>query len=381
MGRTPDYLNVTFAGFAGRADEWATKGNERGAANLVAYQKEMARRDLSLTHTIIHPTIDKARGDVPKPGDEVALHKVEDTARGILVRGARILATLAPFSDELAVYPAWPLPPGSDAYALAFSIPMATPGLKFLCRDSCSTSGNLFDHPLSSRFDEQDAFVIFDDVEVPRDRVFIDANLEAYNSVMMTGWAPNIMQQTMIRAQTKLEFAWGLASRMVEVINAGAPATFEMLGELWSYAEFARASVRAAEAGAREQGNGVWFPDVGPLTALRAALPTWFPARERDHPPARLAQPAGRAHLVPARRSELAAAHRPLPARRQGRVGRGSHPRVPARLGLRRQRAREPQRAVRALLPGVGRPQLSDGAHHGADSSGPASWSTASSRR
>lgn len=277
MGRTPDYLNVTFAGFAGRADEWATKGNERGAANLVAYQKEMARRDLSLTHTIIHPTIDKARGDVPKPGDEVALHKVEDTSRGILVRGARILATLAPFSDELAVYPAWPLPPGSDAYALAFSIPMATPGLKFLCRDSCSTSGTLFDHPLSSRFDEQDAFVIFDDVEVPRDRVFIDANLEAYNSVMMTGWAPNIMQQTMIRAQTKLEFAWGLASRMVEVINAGAPATFEMLGELWSYAEFARASVRAAEAGAREQGNGVWFPDVGPLTALRAALPTWFP--------------------------------------------------------------------------------------------------------
>ncbi len=97
---------------------------------------------------------------------------------------------------------------------------MATPGLKFLCRDSCSTSGNLFDHPLSSRFDEQDAFVIFDNVEVPRDRVFIDANLEAYNSVMMTGWAPNIMQQTMIRAQTKLEFAWGLASRMVEVINA-----------------------------------------------------------------------------------------------------------------------------------------------------------------
>ncbi len=277
MGRTPDYLNVTFAGFAGRADEWATKGNERGAANLVAYQKEMARRDLSLTHTIIHPTIDKARGDVPKPGDEVALHKVENTSGGILVRGARILATLAPFSDELAVYPAWPLPPGSDAYALAFSIPMSTPGLKFLCRDSCSTSDSLFDHPLSSRFDEQDAFVIFDEVEVPRDRVFIDANLEAYNSVMMTGWAPNIMQQTMIRAQTKLEFAWGLASRMVEVINAGAPTTFEMLGELWSYAEFARATVRAAEAGASEQGNGVWFPAVGPLTALRAALPAWFP--------------------------------------------------------------------------------------------------------
>ena len=91
------------------------------------------------------------------------------------MRGARILATLAPFADELAVYPACRCRAGADAYALAFSIPMATPGLKFLCRDSCSASANLFDHPLSSRFDEQDAFVIFDDVEVPRDRVFIDA--------------------------------------------------------------------------------------------------------------------------------------------------------------------------------------------------------------
>jgi 4-hydroxyphenylacetate 3-monooxygenase len=44
MGRTPDYMNVTFAGFAGRADEWAINGNERGAQNLVRYQKKLAAR-------------------------------------------------------------------------------------------------------------------------------------------------------------------------------------------------------------------------------------------------------------------------------------------------------------------------------------------------
>jgi 4-hydroxyphenylacetate 3-monooxygenase oxygenase component len=277
MGRTPDYLNVTFAGFAGRADEWSIEGNEAGAANLVAYQKEIARRDLSLTHTIIHPTVDKSKGDVPQAGDDVPLHKVGDTQHGIVVRGARILATLAPFSDELAVYPSHPLPPGADAFALAFSIPMATPGLKFLCRDSASSAGNTFDSPLSSRFDEQDAFVIFDDVEVPRERVFIDANLAVYNAVMRTGWFPNIMQQTSIRAQTKLEFAWGLASRMVEVIGAGAPATAQMLGEIWAYAELTRAAIRAAEQDAYEYGNGTWFPDGRPFAAIRALLPSWFP--------------------------------------------------------------------------------------------------------
>src|ERR1700724_33136 len=245
MGRTPDYMNVTFAGFAGRADEWAANHNDRRAANLVAYQKFLARKDLSLTHTIVHPTIDKAKGDVPEPGNEVALHKIADTAHGIVVRGARILATLAPFADEIAVYPAVPLLEGTDAYALSFCVPMDTPGLKFICRDSCATASNRFDHPLSSRFDEQDAFVIFDDVEVPRDRVFIDSNLVAYNTVMATGWYPNIMQQTMIRAQTKLEFAYGLATRMAEAINDFWPAPRPLVGEIWTYAEFTRAAIQS----------------------------------------------------------------------------------------------------------------------------------------
>jgi aromatic ring hydroxylase len=94
---------------------------------------------------------------------------------------------------------------------------------------------------------------------------------------MATGWYPNIMQQTMIRAQTKLEFAYGLASRMAEAINDVSPATKQMLGEIWTYAEFTRAAIHSAEVEAFEYGNGVWFPNGGPLAALRAALPTWLP--------------------------------------------------------------------------------------------------------
>jgi 4-hydroxyphenylacetate 3-monooxygenase len=280
MGRTPDYMNVTFAGFAGRCDEWAIDGNERGATNLVNFQKELARKDISLTHTIVHTTTNKAKGETPIAGDDdedVAMHKVADTEYGMIVRGSRILATLAPFSDELAVYPGHPMPGASDRHALSFSIPMNTPGLRFLCRDSFSRIGNTFDFPLSSRFDEQDAFVIFDDVEVPKDRIFINANLEVYNSVMLTGWWPNIMQQTMIRAQTKLEFAWALASQMAEAINANQPATQQMLGEIRIFADLARSAIESAELNAHEYGNGVWFPSHPPLTALRAMMPTWMP--------------------------------------------------------------------------------------------------------
>ncbi|HJQ57760.1 MAG TPA: 4-hydroxyphenylacetate 3-hydroxylase N-terminal domain-containing protein [Vineibacter sp.] len=277
MGRTPDYMNVTYAGFAGRCDEWAINGNEEGSANLVHYQKKLAREDIALTHTIVHATVDLAKGKYPVGFDPVQLHKVEDTAHGIVVRGSRVLATLAPFADELAVYPGGPMPDAADAHALSFCIPMGTPGLKFICRDSVAVNSNRFEHPLSTRFDEQDAFVIFDDVEVPRERLFINANLAVYNSVMKTTWWPNIMQQTMIRAQTKLEFAWGLANRMAEVINLNQPQTQQMLGEIAMFTEFARAAVFAAEQRARPYGNGMWACDVRPLAALRAALPAWFP--------------------------------------------------------------------------------------------------------
>ena len=62
---------------------------------------------------------------------------------------SRTLASLAPFADELAVYPAHPLPPEAGAYALSFCIPMATPGLKFFCRDSTSVPGNRFEPTLA----------------------------------------------------------------------------------------------------------------------------------------------------------------------------------------------------------------------------------------
>ena len=143
MGRTPDYMNVTYAGFAGNRGEWAKHGNEAGAERLVDYQKFLRRNDISLTHTIVQPTVDKTMGDAPQAGNPYALRKVGETEHGIVVRGARILATLAPFADEIAVYPALPLPAGADDYALSFCIPMGAPGLKFLCRDSASASPNL----------------------------------------------------------------------------------------------------------------------------------------------------------------------------------------------------------------------------------------------
>ena len=149
MGRTPDYLNVTFACFAGRSDVWARRGQRAWRANLVAYQEYMRDHDLSTTHALMNPQVDRTKPEAEQAMGQVALHKVAETADAIVVRGARMLATLAPFADELLVYPGSDIRPQDGRYALSFAIPIATPGLRFICRDSYSKQRDAFDYPLS----------------------------------------------------------------------------------------------------------------------------------------------------------------------------------------------------------------------------------------
>ncbi|CAB3394656.1 4-hydroxyphenylacetate 3-hydroxylase family protein [Kyrpidia spormannii] len=280
LGRSPDYLNVTFACFASRPDVWGRRGNERGAENIVQYQKFIREEDLCLTHCIINPQVDRSAPEAAQGAGEVSLHKVGETQDSIIVSGARMLATLAPFADEVAVYPGSSLRPEDSRYALAFAIPMNTPGLKFICRDSFSKARNVFDYPLSSRFDEMDAVAIFDRVEIPKDRVFLDGDTVSYNEVITdTNWRSYIVFQAMTRALTKLEFAFGLGHAIADTTGVNAyDHVQEKLGEIWSMVELTRSALVSAKAGAFEVPGtqGVYCPDERPLVALRATMPKWM---------------------------------------------------------------------------------------------------------
>lgn len=279
LGRTPDYLNVTFACFAGRHDVWARRGNEQGARNVVAYQAYMRDHDLSTTHALINPQVDRSKPEADQAMGQVALHKVNETADSIVVRGARMLATLAPFADELLIYPGSDIRPQDGRYALAFAIPIATPGLRFICRDSYSKQRDAYDYPLSSRFDEMDAVVLFDDVEVPKERVFLDGDTVGYSEVITdTGWRGHIMHQAFTRAYVKLSFALGLGHL---IANTTGVVRFdhiqEKLGQIWAMSELARSAIVAAESGAALDEGGVMYPDDRPFLALRGEMPKWLP--------------------------------------------------------------------------------------------------------
>ena len=280
MGRSPDFMNVTFAAWAGAADYFAQCRPEFGA-NVRAYHAHISEHDLTLTHALINLQRSRTVSGVLNLEEGTALHVVRETDAGVIVRGARVLATLAPISDEIAVYSPRlaQMDQPHSPFALNFAIPVGTPGLKFLCRESFDLGRSRFDHPLGSRFEEMDCVAFFDDVLVPWERVFLLGDINLINGTgLTTGSSMHTAHQGAAKNLAKCEFVLGVALHMTKTLgNAHLPHTEERLGELMMYSELMRACMRASEADAALDQWGVMRPAALPVEITRNLFTTAYP--------------------------------------------------------------------------------------------------------
>ncbi len=281
MGRTPDYLNSSFMALAAAA-EYFNGNDPRHGGHVRDYYEHIRERDLCLTHTLINPQANRARPVGEQPDPFLPAGIVEQNDRGIIIRGARMLATLAPFADEIAVFPSTVLKQGGpdvERYSFAFAIPCNTPGLRFLCRESFDLGRSHFDHPLGSRFEELDAVVVFDDVLVPWERVFLKGDVERANGVYgATNAVVHMMHQVVVKNVAKTEFLLGLACLLVDTIQVdGFQHVQEKLAEIIQNLELMKACLRAAEADAAPDAWGVMTPARLPLDVARNVYPKMYP--------------------------------------------------------------------------------------------------------
>ncbi len=169
MGRVPDYLNRAMSAYAAGAPFLAA-ADPRFGLNAVRLHEELREADLCLTHSLIPPQANRSVGPAQQADEFLAARIKAETDSGFVVRGCRMLATL-PIADAIMVLPSTLLKatPDDAPYAFGFVISTDTPGLKLICRESVDYGRSRFDHPLSSRFEEMDAVVVFDDVRVPWD--------------------------------------------------------------------------------------------------------------------------------------------------------------------------------------------------------------------
>lgn len=280
LGRSPDYLNVSIMASAAAADFYA-QNDPRFADNVRNYYTYIRENDLCLTHTLVNPQANRALTASGHPSAEIAARIVKETDKGIVIRGARILATLGPLSDEIAVFPSTVLRAVADTapFAFAFAIPCDTLGLRFICRESFDYERSHFDHPLGSRFEEMDAVVIFDDVLVPWERVFLKADPFLCNAAYATTNAVvHMMHQVVVKNVAKAEFLLGVACLVVDAIGATEfPHVHEKIAECIVNLELMKACLRAGEADATLDRWGVMCPHRPPLDVARNVFPKMYP--------------------------------------------------------------------------------------------------------
>lgn len=280
MGRSPDYINVGIMAY-GNASEMFGKQDPFYAKNMQAYYEYCRENDISLTHTLIQPQVNRAVNAAQLPDPYIAARIVEKTSEGVVIRGARLLATQGGITDEIMVFPSTLLKQAEEEnpYAYAFSIPNNTPGLKFICRESLDYGKSNFDHPLGSRFEEMDTIVVFDDVVVPWNRVFALGDVgvcnQAYNE---SNAVIHMTHQVVSKNIMKTEFVLGILQLMVETINIGQfQHVQEKMSEVIIALETMKAYVNAAEANAKLDKWGVMTPDFTPLNIARHYFPKIYP--------------------------------------------------------------------------------------------------------
>jgi 4-hydroxyphenylacetate 3-monooxygenase len=192
------------------------------------------------------------------------------------------VSTLCAYSHDLLVMPSTYLANSEEArpYAFGFSVAVNAPGLRFICRPSVvhQGAGSPMDYPLSSRLDETDAMVIFDNVLVPWERVFIHRDAEMCNGLYnRTGAMPQIMHQFCTKNLAKAEFMMAVAFAMARATKIDAHLHVQgMLAELIQFSEFVRACLRASEVDAKAGANGVYTPSAMPLWTVRMMFPKMF---------------------------------------------------------------------------------------------------------
>ncbi|WP_416825611.1 4-hydroxyphenylacetate 3-hydroxylase family protein [Ectobacillus polymachus] len=216
MGRTPDYKASFTAHLNAYADYY-----EGFEDNARAWYRKASKDVPFINHTIINPQVDRS-----KPlheNKDVFVRAVAERDDGIIVSGAKMVGTAAALThyNFVSNYGPMDLGDGDQSHALIFFVPMNAPGVKMISRQSyelqAAMTGSPYDYPLSSRFDENDAVIVLDNVLIPWENVLTYKNVNVTNKFFVeTGFFNRFTFHGCTRFAVKLDFMAGLLLKATE---------------------------------------------------------------------------------------------------------------------------------------------------------------------
>ncbi|WP_214371283.1 4-hydroxyphenylacetate 3-hydroxylase N-terminal domain-containing protein [Pseudonocardia sp. H11422] len=250
------------------------------ADNIDLTLRRLEDGNVHIAETIVDPQGYRSRpsattGDTPLP-ERATARITRESSEGIWISGVKGVGTAAPQSNELIVGSFYPTLTEESFWAV---VPIDAPNLRMYCREMVHRDGaSTYRHPLTSRGEEIDALVAFDDVFVPRSSILETHSQELHNPNFYNEWGRWEHWYTFVRIAAKAEMYAGLAQLIVDTLELDqVPVVRQRVADIYEFAILLQGMVLAAEETAFLSENGVMTPDHVMTTAARSYAQAQLP--------------------------------------------------------------------------------------------------------
>jgi aromatic ring hydroxylase len=168
-------------------------GERMAAAGKPEYRERIHKfyrhcRDNDLAVAVAQTDVkgDRSLGPTQQDHPDYYVHVVKERPDGVVVRGAKVHTSVSTNTNEVIVLPTRAMRPEDKAYAIGFALPMNTPGLKMIASPHGSSKKNPFEHPISARHKMMETLTVFDDVFVPKERIFLNGEIDFAGLLALT---------------------------------------------------------------------------------------------------------------------------------------------------------------------------------------------------
>lgn len=243
------------------AGERITKTRPQGRDNIRAFVQQLQLGDLRITECITDAKGDRSRSPVKQDDPDAYLRVIERRGDGVVVRGAKLHISLAPLGHELMTIPTKAMKPDEKDYAIAFSIPVNAPGVKIINVGKPPQYADPRDFPVSSKAFISQGFVIYDDVFVPNERIFLDGETElaAVFAHSLGLWT---RAMSLARMADEADMLAGLAQLIAEANGLEKVSHIkDKIADMVIHATLIRSTLEASFANSKMSPEGVPAPD------------------------------------------------------------------------------------------------------------------------
>ncbi|CDO88957.1 4-hydroxyphenylacetate 3-hydroxylase [Mycobacterium triplex] len=256
-------LNVTYQSLMTLVVAAARLGDAHPefVARINAYVAQARRDDIRVAECITDSKGDRSRAPAAQDDPDQYVRVVQRRDDGVVIRGAKLHISAAPFAHHLLVMPTKSMKPGEEDYAIACAVPVNAPGVHVVSRTVQARGGDERDYPVSSGRGMPDGFVIFDDVFVPNAHVFLDGVAAQAGIFAHSLGLWERLGGTAVMVEQADEMV-GLAALIAEANGTARVSHIrEKIDEMMIHATILRAGMEAAISNAHTTPEGYYYPD------------------------------------------------------------------------------------------------------------------------